>query len=440
MYDVEAQIFEKRRRELMDRIGSNGVAVLFGEPERTRSNDTEFPYRPSSDILYLSGFREPGCVLVLAPGPGRRVHPVRATTRPRGRDVDWAPLWDRRAVSEFGANAAYDIAEIDKELPKFLAHRDTAFWPIGQDHDFDRRMIQYYTGLRFVRRRAPEAPARFGDIRDLVHEMRLFKAPEELDLMRKAAQVTSDAHVAAMRATKPGVREFELQAVIESYFRRHGAEFPAYSSIVGTGDNATILHYTENRSALESGELVLIDAGCEYHFYAADITRTWPVSGKFEGAARDAYQGVLEAQEAAINDVRAGIRYNELQERTARRLSEVMIALGALTGSVDEAVESETYRKYYPHNVSHWLGIDVHDVGAYFDDTSQWRKLEPGMVLTIEPGLYFPAHDESLPAGLRGVGIRIEDDILVTSGDPENLTHACPKSIEAIESVINAGL
>jgi len=441
MYDVEEQEFKDRRRDLMKRMGPGGVAVLFGEPERTRSNDTEYPYRPSSDILYLTGFREPGCVLVIAPG-----HPEGEFVlfvRPRDPEAE---TWTGRrfgvdgAKSEFGADAAFDIATLDTELPKLLANRDTLFWPLGLDHEFDRKMFTFYTNLRFVRRKAAECPERIGDVRDFMHEMRLFKTPEELKLMRRAAEITSEAHALAMRRTKPGIFEFELQAVIESYFRHHGGEFPAYTSIVGGGDNATILHYTENRSSLTSGDLVLIDAGCEYHFYAADITRTWPVSGKFEGAGRDAYQAVLEVQEASIADVVVGRPYNELQERCVRRLSQVLIDLNVFKGSVDEIVEKESYKRYYPHNVGHWLGIDVHDVGSYFDQSKAWRKLEPGMVLTIEPGLYFPAHDEAVPPELRGVGIRIEDDIVVTATGGENLTAACPKSIEAIENIIGQGL
>lgn len=441
MYEVEARAFAQRRRELMERLGPNGVAVIFGEPERTRSNDTDFPYRPASDILYLTGFREPGCVLVLAPGhpDGEFVMFVRP------RDLE-AETWNGRRFgidgvkSEFGADVAFDIHTLDTELPKFLSQRETVFWPLGVDSDFDGKMFRHYTALRSVRRRAPENPTRLADVRDLVHEMRLFKHPEEIDLMRRAGRITSEAHVAAMRATRPGLFEYEIQAVIESYFRRHGGDFPAYTSIVGTGDNATILHYTENRSAMKDGEVVLIDAGCEYHFYAADITRTWPVSGKFTGAQRDAYQAVLDAQMAAIADIAPGLPYNELQERCVRRLVQSLRDLKVLDMSVDEAIETEAYKRYYPHSVGHWLGIDVHDVGNYFAPDRHWRRLEPGMVLTIEPGLYFPAHDERVPVALRGVGIRIEDDILVTAQGHENLTHACPKTVSEIEAIVGQGI
>lgn len=437
MYEVEAREFAQRRQELMERIGPNGVAVIFGEPERTRSNDTDFPYRPASDILYLTGFREPGCVLVLAPNhpSGEYVMFV----RPRDPEAE---TWTGRRFGidgvkdEFGADAAFDVHALDVELPRYLAHRDVMYWPLSVDSEFDRKMLKHYAALKSVRRRAPENPTRIGDVRDLVHDMRLFKRAEELDLMRHAAKVTCEAHVAAMRHTRPGLYEYELQAVIESYFRRHGGDFPAYTSIVGTGDNATILHYTENRSAMTDGELVLIDAGCEYHFYAADITRTWPVGGKFTGAQRDAYQAVLDIEKAAIADVAPGLPFNELQERCARRISQALIDLGVLQGSADEVFATEAYKRYYPHSVSHWLGIDVHDVGDYFEVDHTWRKLKPGMVLTIEPGLYFPAHDAAVPPELRGVGIRIEDDILVTAEGRENLTAACPKEISELEAIV----
>lgn len=436
MYEVDRKEFQRRRQEVMEKIGPNSVAIFFGEPERMRSNDTEFPYRPSSDILYLTGFREPGAVLVLAPNHDAGEYVL--FVRPRDPEAE---TWTGRrfgvegAVAVFGADVAYEISSLDTELPKFLAHRDTAFWPMGVDPETDQRMLRHCTALRHVRRRAPEAPARLADVRDIVHEMRLFKRPEELELMRQAAKISGEAHRAAMRATRPGVKEYELQAIIEGHFRTCGAEAPAYNTIVGTGDNATILHYTENRSTLQDGEFVLVDAGCEYHFYAADITRSWPVSGKFEGASGDAYAGVLEVQLQSIDDVRVGVPYNELQERCVRRLSQVLIDLKVLKTSINEIVETEAYRKYYPHNVAHWLGIDVHDVGSYFAD-GHWRTLQPGMVVTIEPGLYFPAHDDAVPDALKGVGIRIEDDILVTAQGPENLTHACPKTIHEIQSLM----
>ena len=258
--------------------------------------------------------------------------------------------------------------------------------------------------------------------------------------MRHAAEITSEAHVLAMRACSPGTHEYELQALIEYHFRRRGADFPAYSSIVGAGDNATILHYIENTDAIQDGDVVLIDAGCEYQGYAADITRSFPANGSFTSPQRDLYQAVLEVQLAAIEDVTVGRPFQELHLRTERRLAEACVQLGLLSGDLDELVESKAHKKYYPHGVGHWLGMDVHDVGPYYAPNGERRALAPGMVLTIEPGLYVPAHDDSAPQALRGVGVRIEDDILVTADGPENLTASCPKSIARIEELVASSI
>jgi Xaa-Pro aminopeptidase len=268
--------------------------------------------------------------------------------------------------------------------------------------------------------------------------MRLIKDAEELALMRRAAEITCEAHTAAMRQSRPGMAEYELQAIIEHTFKRMGAGSWAYASIVGTGRNATILHYHENNVTTRDGDIVLIDAGAEYQYYAADITRSFPVSGKFTPAQRDLYQAVLDVEKRCIQDIAPGLPFCELQNRTAQRLSDALIHFGLLTGSVDEAVESESYKKYYPHSVSHWIGIDVHDVGLYMSSDEVWRPLEPNMVLTVEPGLYIPFDDESAPEEMRGIGIRIEDDILVTVDGNENLTRACPKEIVELEDIIGS--
>lgn len=439
MYNLPKEEFAARRKRVLERIGPDGVAVIFGEPERIRSNDTDFKYRAGSDVLYLSGFVEPGCVLVLAPGhtDGDFIMFV------RGRNPE-AETWTGRrqgtegAVANFGADHAHDVETLWSELPNYLRARKTLYWSIAEDPEFDRSILKVIKELRATRRKAPEAPLEFADIRDIVHEMRLFKTPAELELMRHAAKITSEAHVLAMRTAKPGMMEYELQAVIEGHFLKNGAEGVAYNSIVGAGDNATILHYTENRDQMKASDVVLIDAGCEYHFYAADITRSFPVSGRFEGAAKDVYEAVLEAQIEGVASVRKGLAYDELQTKTVRRLTQAMIDLGALKGSLDQHIEEESFRAYYPHNVGHWLGIDVHDVGSYFGVDRAYRALEPGMVLTIEPGLYFPAHDTTIPEALRGIGVRIEDDVLVTEGDPEVLTAECPKSVADIETLMNS--
>jgi Xaa-Pro aminopeptidase len=441
MYSFSPETFADRRRELMERIGPDGVAILVANPERTRSHDTAYPYRPSSDILYLSGFREPQTVLVLAPGhdDGEFVMFV------RDRDPDKEQWEGRRAgvegaKADYGADAAFAVDELDEKLPAFLEERDALYYTLGQSGEFDKRITRWINKLRHRRSKPSGAPGALIDARDLLHEMRVRKSPEELGLIRRAADITAEAHVLAMQHCKPGIAEYELQALIEYHFRKHGAEFPAYTSIVGAGDNATILHYVENRDVIGEGDVVLIDAGCEFGFYAADITRSFPASGTFSPAQRDLYQAVLDAQLAVIDRIAPNVAYNELQDTAIRHLTQSMVDLKLLDGSVDELIEEETYKKYYPHNIGHWLGIDVHDVGPYHNTEGSWRALEPDMVLTIEPGIYVPESDEDAPEGLRGVGVRIEDDILVTEQGYENLSSACPKAADEIEALVGSAV
>lgn len=437
MYSFPPETFAARRRELMDRIGEDGVAILVANPERTRSNDTNFPYRPSSDILYLSGFREPQTVLVVAPG-----HPDGEFTMfVRDRDPEKEQWEGRRAgtdgaVDQYGADQAFTVAELDETLPELLEERKHLYYTLGRHPKFDQRLTKWLNKLRHRRNKPSGAPGALIDIRDILHEMRLRKSPEEIELMRRAADISAQAHVLAMKHCRPGVHEYELQAIIEYHFRKHGAEFPAYTSIVGAGDNATILHYIENRDVIDADDIVLIDAGAEFGFYAADITRSFPASGTFSAPQRRLYDAVLATEQAVIDHIRPGVPYDELQELAARRLTEVMVEFGLLDGAVDELIDDKAYKKYYPHNIGHWLGIDVHDVGPYHDTEGSWRPLEPNMVLTIEPGLYIPADDEDAPPEFRGIGIRIEDDILVTDDGHENLTAACPKAADEIEALV----
>ncbi len=437
MYSLPQSEFEARRRAVMDAMGEDGVAIFVATPERNRSHDTSYAYRPSSDILYLSGFREPETVIVLAPGHADGDFAMFVPARDPLYE-----LWEGRragpegARAQYGADAAYTIGELDEVLPKYLEGRNTLYYTLGKDRAFDERVTGWINKLRHRRGAPPAAPANLVDARDIVHELRLFKSEAELGLMRRAGEISAEAHKLAMAACRPGMMEYELQALIEYHFRRNGGEYPAYTSIVGTGANATILHYVENRDRLEEGQVVLIDAGCEWNFYAGDITRSFPVSGKFSAAQRDVYQMILDAQIAAIEDIRPGLAYNMIQENTVRRLTEGMVQLGILSGSVDELIETNAYKKYYPHGTGHWLGIDVHDVGSYYGPDGKHRKLEPGMVLTIEPGLYIPHDDQSVPAELRGLGIRIEDNIVVTATGYENMTSSCPKEVADLEACV----
>lgn len=428
--------YAARRKLLIEAIGPTAVAIVTSPPEKIRSHDSTYPYRPSSDVVYLSGFEEPEAVLLFAPGHEDGEFVMFVPPRDPERETwDGVRYGTEGATSVFGADAAYSLDELDAVLPRYLVGRDELHYEVGSDARFDARVGTWMNKLRHRRGAAPAAPRALIDVRDVLHELRLRKSPAELAVMRRAAVIASEAHVRAMRATRPGLYEYQVQAELEHYFMRNGANFPAYTSIVGGGVNATILHYSTNRDVLNAGELLLIDAGCEIDYYAADITRTFPISGKFEGAARDVYAAVLEAQKAAIADVTVGTRYNVLRERTTQRLTAALIDLGALKGSVDENIESEAYKQFYPHGVGHWLGMDVHDVGSYFDANDEWRELEPGMVVTVEPGLYFPV-DADIPDALKGIGIRIEDDIVATTAGPENITSSCPKEIAAIEEIV----
>lgn len=440
MYSFSPETFAARRRDFMERIGPGSVAILVANPESTRSHDTNYPYRPSSDILYLTGFLEPQTVVVLAPGhdDGEFVMFV------RDRDPNKEQWEGRRAgpdgaKEKYGADAAFTVSELEEKLPVFLEEREQLFYTLGRNAEFDKRVTRWVNKLRHRRNKPSGAPGALIDARDILHDMRVTKSPEEIELMRQAVDVTAEAHVLAMKHCRPGIKEYELQALIEYHFRKNGAEFPAYTSIVGAGDNATILHYVENRDVIEDDEVVLIDAGCELGFYAADITRSFPSSGKFTPAQRDLYDAVLECQIAVVDHIAPGVPYNELHEMAKRKLTEAMVDLKLLSGSIDELIEEEKYKKYYPHSIGHWLGIDVHDVGPYHDTEGSWRPLEPNMVLTIEPGLYVPENDEDAPEALRGVGVRIEDDILVTEDGYENMSSACPKAADEIEAIVGTG-
>ncbi len=437
MYSFSPESFAARRRQFMDHIGEDGVAILVANPESTRSKDTEFPYRPASDILYLSGFREPQTVLVFAPGhdDGEFVMFVRARN-PGEEQWTGRRAGPEGAMSDYGADAAFTLDDLDEKLPGFLEERERLYYTLGEHPKFDARVTRWINKLRHRRNKPSGAPGALIDVRDILHEMRLRKGPEELDLMRRAAEISSQAHVLAMKHCRPGMHEYELQALIEYHFRKSGAEFPAYTTIVGTGDNATILHYVDNRDVIEDGDVVLVDAGCEFEFYAGDITRSFPASGQFTSAQRDFYQAVLDVQVDLVDSIRPGLPYEELKAKSVRGLTQAMVDLKLLSGSVDELVEQETYKKYYPHSIGHWLGIDVHDVGPYHDVDGASRLLDPGMVLTIEPGLYVPRTDEDAPEEFRGVGVRIEDDVLVTDEGYENLTSSCPKAVDEIEAIV----
>jgi Xaa-Pro aminopeptidase len=430
-------VYAERRRRFMERIGPDAAALFVAAPMRTRSNDTEYDYRPSSDLLYLTGFEEPGAAALFL--PGHEEHPFVMFVRKRERERE---IWDgfrlgvERAQERLGCDEAHAWEEFEERLPRLLEGRNRLVYSLGLDEDVDKIVIRSVRRIQHLARRGKRAPRSIHDPLMDLHEMRLIKRGAEVDLLRHAVAVSAQGHLRAMRVTRPGMREFELQAEIEYVFKRAGARAPGYTSIVGAGANACVLHHVENRGVLREGELVLVDAGAEVGWYTGDITRTWPVSGRFDGHQRELYDLVLRAQMDVIRMVRPGVPYNQLHDRSVRTLTEGMLDLGILEGSFDEAIEQKTYRKWFMHGTGHWLGIDVHDVGAYAFDGEPGRPLEPGMVFTVEPGLYFHADEEGCPDRFRGMGIRIEDDILVTEDGCEVLSRDVPKEPEEIEAIV----
>ena len=432
------EVFQARRAEVLRRMRElspgPSVAVFPATPLATRNSDVEHPYRADSDLFWLTGFEEPEAVALLSTD-GK---PLTLFVRPRDRERE---IWNGRragvegAKAAFGADQAFTVDELDKELPPLLGSARTLYYRLGAvDPAFDARIAQTLQTLRMRSRAGTTAPPRMEDPGQIVHELRLHKAPEELRALRKAVELTRKAHLAAMAAGRPASHEYELQALLEREFRGGGGRGWGYYPIVAAGANATVLHYNDNADPVREGDLVLIDAGAEVDLYTADVTRTFPASGRFTPAQRAAYSLVLSAADHAISAARPGATLDALHEGAARTLTEGMVKLGLLSGDVDQLLKDNSYRRYYMHRTSHWLGLDVHDAGNYRGPDGAPRKLEPGMVFTVEPGLYVAPDDDKAPPELRGLGIRIEDDILVTEGGHENLTQAIPRTIEEVEA------
>ncbi len=427
--------FAARRQHLADQIG-NGVAIIPTAPERVRNRDTHHPYRFDSYFWYLTGFPEPEAVLVVA-GGDRPQCILFCREKNEEREI-----WDgyrhgpEGARETFGVDLAYPIGELEQRLPELIADRSALWHSLGHDSEWDTRIAAALNAVRAQSRAGKRAPREIRDLRAVLDGMRLIKDSSEIGTMRRAAAISSAGHARAMRHCRPGMAEYELEAELTHEFRRRGAAGHAYTPIVAGGANACVLHYIENDRILPENALVLIDAGCELDGYAADITRTFPVNGRFSPAQRDCYEIVLAAQEAAIAAVRPGASFMAYHEAAVRILAQGMADLKLLPGSVDAVIESESYKRFYMHRTGHWLGLDVHDAGEYKEDREggEWIKLAPGMTLTVEPGLYIrPAAD--IPQELHGIGIRIEDDVLVTTGGCEVYTDA-PKTVADIEDVM----
>ena len=427
----DSQIHVARRERLLAAIG-DGVAVVAAAPSSFRNSDVEHPYRQDSDFYYLTGFEEPEALLLLSNQQDERTALV---VRPRSRDVE---LWDgprlgpERAVTELGVHAAFALEELDTKLRQYLKDASQVYYSLGRQPQLDMRLLSALAKLRKSERAGVRAPRSIVELTDTLHESRLHKDEAELGTMRRAVAITEEAHRAAMHVAAPGKFEYEVATEIERVFASRGSQRPAYPSIVGSGPNATVLHYRGRRREMHDGELLLIDAGCELDYYASDVTRTFPVNGRFSGPQKAIYELVLAGQKAAIAVAQPGANLPDVHLAGAKVITAGLIELGLLDGTVEENLETDKYKKYFMHGTSHWLGMDVHDVGAYYPNAKP-RELRAGMVFTIEPGVYI-APEADCDEKWHGIGVRIEDDIAITPNGSENLSAGIPKEVDDVEA------
>lgn len=435
---ITLETFQQRRQALIARMAPGSAALIFAAPEVTRSNDSEYPFRQNSDFWYFTGFNEPQALLVLIKSDETHNHSVLFN---RVRDLT-AEIWFGRrlgqdaAPAKLGVDRALPWDDIGEQLHQLLNGLDVVYHAQGLYAEADNLVFSALDKLRRGFRQNLSAPDTLTDWRPWVHDMRLFKGPEEIAILRRAGEISALAHTRAMQVCRPGMFEYQLEGEIQHEFNRHGARFPSYNTIVGAGENGCILHYTENECEMRDGDLVLIDAGCEFQGYAGDITRTFPVNGKFSAPQRAIYDIVLASLYKALELFRPGISIHDVNEEVVRIMVTGLVELGVMAGEVDALLAEQAHRQFFMHGLSHWLGLDVHDVGHY-GTPSRDRILEPGMVLTIEPGLYI-APDANVPAQYRGIGIRIEDDIVITADGNENLTDSVVKDADAIEALMAA--
>lgn len=430
--------YARRRKTLMEQMGPDSIAILPAAPMYIRNRDVEHVYRQDSDFQYLSGFPEPEAVIALIPGREHGEYVLFCRERDPERE-----LWDGLragqdgAVRDYSADDAFPIGDIDDILPGLIEGRERVYYAIGSNESFDHRLMEWIKTIRSKARQGAQPPSEFVALDHLLHDLRLYKSAAEVKVMQAAAEISARAHVRAMQAARPGLFEYHLEAELDYEFRKGGAKMPAYGSIVASGRNACILHYRENDQPLKDGDLVLIDAGCEIDCYASDITRTFPVNGRFSAEQKAIYELVLAANEEAFKHIAPGRHWNEAHEATVRVITAGLVELGLLQGEVDALIASEAYKPFYMHRAGHWLGMDVHDVGDY-KVGGVWRELEPGMCMTVEPGIYIAADNQNVERRWRGIGVRIEDDVVVTKTGCQVLTGGVPKRVEEIEALMAA--
>lgn len=431
---LEIKEFKKRRRDLMAQMEPNSIAILAAAKPVLRNGDADYRYRQNSDFYYLTGFSEASAVLVLIPGRTQGESLLFCQEKDELKELwNGKLLGPEAAIEVLGMDDSFPVSDIDDILPGLIEGRDRVYSPMGKDEQFDHQLMEWVKVIRSKVRSGAHPPGEFLMLDHLLHEMRLIKSKSELKLMKQSAQIAVAAHKRAMQTCRPGIHEYELEADYHYEFTRAGCLAPAYNAIVAGGANACILHYTENNQVLRDGDLVLIDAGCEYEHYASDITRTFPVNGRFSPEQKALYDLVLEAQEEAIKVIKPGAHWDDSHNKTVEVITRGLVKLGLLKGKVRDLIAQGAYRDFYMHRAGHWLGMDVHDVGDYKID-DKWRLLEPGMVMTVEPGIYVSEKNRKVDKRWRGIGIRIEDDVAVTSKGCEILSKGLPKTTAEIEA------
>ena len=433
---IKMSEYANRRNALMKQIGSSGMVILSAAEALLRNGDAFYPYRQNSDFYYLTGFEEAEAVLILAPGRKEGEYVLFNRARDRDREIwDGPRAGQEGACEEFGADQSFPIEALEDYLPSLMVGRETVHYPLGMNKNFDKLLFRVVNSIRTRSRGGIQAPVGFKDISPSIHEMRLFKGAAEVDLMRQAAHIAGKGHVRAMQVCRPEMNEYQLDAELTYAFQRHGARYHAYSSIVGAGRNTCVLHYIQNNQVIAEGDLVLVDAGAEYQHYASDITRTFPANGKFSPEQKAIYELVLSSQLAALESIKPGRLWTEAQDIIVNVLTQGLLDLGILKGSLAELLETQAYLPFYMHRSGHWLGLDVHDAGRYTIG-DKWRALQPGMVLTVEPGLYISADLPHVDPCWHNIGVRIEDDVCVTEKGHDILSKETPKTVSDIESIM----